>query len=279
MKKYFSLFVVGILILTASIAAQQNRGQRPGAGAGQQQGAGMATAVEVSTLTGSISEVNLGLGQGSPTVVVSGETFVLAPYHFLEEIGLTLEAGETVTISFFESRVFEGQLIAVSITKGEAVFSLRNEFGQPLWVGSRGRSQGVRGSNSRHGGRGTMTGPGARGGNGTCLGQAPGISAEDMAEMTGTVTDIQSALGQPHPMMVLDNTTSIVIGPNRAWVDSAFSLAVGDQVTVLYFAHPADDSSLVAVKISKGDQTITLRDDAGIPLGANRGRGGFGLRN
>lgn len=279
MKKYFSLFVIGILILTASIVAQQNRGQRPGTGAGQQQGAGMATPVEVFNLTGSISEVNLGLGQGSPSVVVSGETFVLAPYSYLEEIGLTLEVGDTVTITYFESKVFEGQLIIVSITKGETLYSLRNEYGQPLWAGTRGRAQGIRAAGSRHGNRGGVSGPGARGGSGTCLGQGPGISAEDLTEISGTVTDIQSALGQPQPIMVLNGTTSVIIGPNRAWVDSSFSLAAGDQVTVLYFPHPVEDGLLVAVKISKGAQTITLRDDAGIPLGAGRGRGGCRFQN
>lgn len=94
----------------------------------------------------------------------------------------------------------------------------------------------------------------------------------------GKVEAVSIAAGVQYPSIVVAGST-IKLAPVWFLLENDFELAVGDVVKVVAAVCICRDESLVAVEISKGSQTIILRDSLGIPLwikglGAGNGRGG-----
>ncbi|HEX6804200.1 MAG TPA: hypothetical protein VF133_11025 [Terriglobales bacterium] len=101
--------------------------------------------------------------------------------------------------------------------------------------------------------------------------------------ITGTVEEVQQVTGQmgtgqgwtcprgwsgTHLMLKTDAGTMLVhVGPSAYLASKNFSIAKGDQLTILgsKVQYQASDF-LIAKEITKGDQVLTLRNSAGFPL-------------
>lgn len=248
MKK--SIFIAITLVLLTSSLWAQNRGiNRGGVGPGVQTGVPR----DLTTIEGNVESVNLGFGQGNPSIVVSGVQINLGPYSYLQRSGFEVETGDAVRISAFPSAVYENTFVAVSIEnldKGISV-QLRSETGQPPRAAR------------RQGFRQRMGGLGPCGGN-------PDL--ESAQTFNGTVGSVTVGLGQGSPRVTLEDGTVFTVGPYRVWRNSDFSVAAGDHISVVAFPCAADSDRWVAMRIDNqtNGTSIILRDDSGIPVG---GRG------
>lgn len=96
--------------------------------------------------------------------------------------------------------------------------------------------------------------------------------------VSGKITAVQLAYGAQYPSITLDGKT-IKIAPVWYMLENDFELAAGDEVRVV--AAPSarpDDPSLHAVSITKvsSGATLTMRNDAGVPLWSASGKAGAG---
>ncbi|UCF37797.1 MAG: hypothetical protein JSU96_02710 [Acidobacteriota bacterium] len=251
MKKSISMTIVITLLLGSALLAQPKRGANRGAGY-----ASDGVPIETTLIEGQIAQINLGIGQGSPSVVLEdGTTVMIAPYFVLEDLGLSFSEGDHFSAEAFPSRVYDGIFVAVSVNIGGETLFLRDEFGRPSWAA--GRRGGVRGQ------RGT----------GQCGGMGPGITPQDITESTMVIEEVDMVPGRGFPTISAGGFT-IVVGPYRAWTNAPFELQVQDEITIKTFPSPFAEDTLVAVQIVKNGQTLTLRDDSGIPIGGH-GKGGY----
>ncbi|MEJ2080692.1 MAG: hypothetical protein P8Y94_00620 [Acidobacteriota bacterium] len=248
MKRFLVPFTLAVLLFTGAWA--QHRGSRnAGPGAGSQS----ATPKVLSPIEGKVTAIDLGIGQGTPSIAVEGTPVLLAPYFYLQSLGFTVEVGDRVQATVFPSLVYDDLLVTVSIdnlSQGVAA-DLRDEFGRPLW------------RNSIGGGRRVAVG---------ACGSLPNVGAAET--YTGVVASVEAAAGERYPTITLVDGPAFAAGPYRAWLQTDFSISPGDEISVLAFPCSADDSRWVAMKIvniASGTQLV-LRDDAGIPVyGAGRG--------
>lgn len=113
---------------------------------------------------------------------------------------------------------------------------------------------------------------------------APAVCSGTALDMTKTVTiegkieAVSIEAGLQYPSIVVGGKT-IKVAPVWFLLENDFELAVGDYVKVVAAPCICTDGSLAAVEITKGTQTIVLRDSLGIPLwikglAGGNGRGG-----
>lgn len=121
---------------------------------------------------------------------------------------------------------------------------------------------------------------GPRGNSGARQG-APAVCSGTALDMTSTVAiegkieAVSIEAGVQYPSIVVGGKT-IKVAPVWYLLENDFELAVGDSVKILAAPCLCTDGSLAAVEITKGPQTIVLRDSLGIPLwikGLARGEG------
>lgn len=98
------------------------------------------------------------------------------------------------------------------------------------------------------------------------------------ATISGVVSSIQTALGAQYPSIVVGGA-QIKIAPVWFMIENDFALAGGDAVKVLAAPCLCADPSLLAIEITKGSDTITLRDSLGLPLWSVRTNGQGGGMN
>ena len=110
MKKLLTAITLATLLFAGVWA--QNRGA---GNAGARQGTQSAVPKTLSTLNGTVASVDLGIAQGSPSIVVDDAQILLAPYFYLEAIGFSVEVGDEVEVIVFPSLVYDDLLVAVSI--------------------------------------------------------------------------------------------------------------------------------------------------------------------
>lgn len=94
----------------------------------------------------------------------------------------------------------------------------------------------------------------------------------------GRIEAVSIAAGVQYPSIIVAGST-IRLAPVWFLLENDFELAVGDMVKVVAAVCVCREESLAAVEISKGAETMVLRDSLGIPLwikglGAGSGRGG-----
>lgn len=190
--------------------------------------------------------LTLALADGSQIFVELG------PAAYWQNQGVTLNLGDTVTISGFSNG--EQYHAGTLTTANGAQIYLRNEAGQPLWSG----------------GNGEQGGQGAGGTNETL------IPMESWVTLNGVVTavtnnglTVQAADGQ---------TYTLQFGRADFWTSQAVTFAAGDTVSAMGFWMGSQFQTGQITKTATGER-ILLRDPNGRPLWGGPGRNGSGNGN
>lgn len=138
MKRF--LKIVGITVLTVSLfvtgafAAGGPPANRPH---NQNQGTPYIATQEKIEVAGVIESV----GAGDWTVKLSDGRVVkvgFGPYWYLEDIGLSLKVGDSVTMT---GVYVDDRFVPVSVVKDDKTFILRDSDGRPSWVGNHNNNQ------------------------------------------------------------------------------------------------------------------------------------------
>lgn len=257
---------VSILVLFLGaglyLAGQNKRGYGAGQPSGQP-----AASKDIFTVEGLVTEVSLGIGQGSPAIVVGQQRVVLGPYRFLEAAGFSVEVGDSVSAQVFESLVYEGLLIAVQVENRtrDLAIDLRDASGDPLWTSARG----YRGQRS--------TSEGGRSRSNACPGP---LDLSAALSITGKVQAVTGGAGQRNPEIILEDGTVLAAGPYRVWLEGSFTLAEGETATFTAVPCAGAEGKLVILSIEKPNgEKLVLRDDTGIPVSGRGWRAGSCSRN
>ncbi len=217
------------------------------------------TGADLVILTDAGEEITVGTGPG-----------------YMEEQGLTLQAGERVQVlGYWE----DGELKAAQLTRlqdGQTI-TLRDELGRPAWSGAGNRATAVEGTDVQvaRGGGGWSRGSGYDGeGNTDALGDGTGTGQAEVDEwltLSGTVTNADASL----LAVKLDNGELVeMIG--RPWSyaqGEGFTASTGDAVTLLGF-YENDEFEVGRIDNLTTGLSVAIRDESGRPLWAGGGRRG-----
>ena len=241
------------MIFCAAAMAGLAAAQGPRGGGMNQAGAkhsGLAM-TQVQTVTGVVSAVSIGYGMEYPTITVNKLQIKVAPVWYLLEKNFEIRAGDSLTITAARANLAaDPYLYAIDMTNSATGLKvvLRDANGLPLWS-QRGGGAGA--------GSGAGSGPGPTA-NGGCT-QILSIATD-----SGVVEQIASGIGIQMPSLTLKTAAGkllvIKLGPERILLGSDLELKAGDAVTVKY-AVTAHDDELIALAITKGGVTITLRGE------------------
>jgi hypothetical protein len=303
------ILVVGAAIRTAdktghaaeAYAAGEGQGYGGGQGRGQQttgqavtgqgrnQGAGAlalegATAAEAwTTYEGTIVQAPeagvdmiIATEEGQEILIGTGPGY-------LDEMGLTLQAGEQVQVQgYWEDDEFKaGQ---VTRLRDGATVALRDTYGRPAWSGAGQRQNAVTTTTSAAGGRGQ-----GGGGRGAAVQAAPGTGilgegnldapgdglgtgqaqVDEWLTLAGTVTAVDAA----EMIVQIDGSGELLID-GRPWSflqEQGFQATVGQRLSLTGF-YENDDFEVGAVDNLSTGQSVSIRDTSGRPLWAGRGR-------
>lgn len=101
----------------------------------------------------------------------------------------------------------------------------------------------------------------------------PRYNTATEVSLQGTVTKVETHMGRmgwngTHLVVSFDaETLDVHVGPSNYLAQQAFSVAVGEQIQVTGSRTKFEGSDvLIAREIKKGDQVLTLRNSAGIPV-------------
>lgn len=112
----------------------------------------------------------------------------------------------------------------------------------------------------------------------------PNYDTTKETTVTGTVQAVNQHTGRMGGMMTGTHLTvetgtgaiDVHVGPTRWLADHKYEFAVGDRVEIVGARVTIDNAdAIIAREITKNGQTIQLRNEAGRPLWAGRGRMGF----
>ena len=254
MKSTFQLMIC--LAAIAGLAVAQ--GSRHGAGGGgMRQGAldqSNLAMTKLQTVTGAVTAVNIGYDMQYPSITVNRQQIKVAPVWYLLEKDFEIRAGDNLTILAAPSvAASDSYLYAIEITNNPTNLKvvLRDASGVPLWS-RQGAGPGA--------GAGTGSGPMA---GGDCT-QVLSFGSE-----SGVIEQIASGVGIQMPTLTLKTAAGkllvIKLGPERILPQADLELKGGDAITVKY-AVTSHEDELVALAITKGSVTITLRGDDCRPI-------------
>lgn len=247
-----------VLVLAAGFGNLLAQGRGPGRPA-----EGPAPAPKaLFQLDGEVQQVDVAIGQRNLSIMVGGDTVVLAPQFDLERHDFTVEPGDWVRAEVFESPGRGGFLLAtkvLNVTRNQTA-ELRDGSGQPLW------------RTARRGARGRL-------GRGPCGGVVRDVDAAET--FTDIVSEAGTESGPRYPRVTLSSGRTLAMGPYRVWTDQGFEVSVGDEVEVT--AYPcstgADRWVVMAVDNLTTGKKLQLRDEAGFPAPTRGwGVGGVGRR-
>jgi hypothetical protein len=247
MKSSFQ--IATCLAAIAGLAVAQ--GPRNGAGAGgmRQGGMGQSTLsmTTLETVTGAVTAVNIGYGMQYPSITINKLQIKVAPVWYLLEKNFEIRSGDNLTIVAAPSTsASDPYLYAVEMTNTATKLKvvLRDASGLPLWSGHSGS-------------------PGAGAGSGR-MAEGDCVQVLSIATESGVIDQITSGIGIQMPSLTLKTAAGkllvIKLGPERILLGSDLELKAGDAVTVKYAA-TSHDGELVALAITKGSVTITIRGD------------------
>jgi len=117
-------------------------------------------------------------------------------------------------------------------------------------------------------GMGQGMGPGGSPGQ---MGQRAGLNVAAQVTVEGTISALTLSYGAQYPAVTV-NQKVIRLAPVWYLLDNGLELALNDRVKLV--AAPstvAGDSALYALSVTKGTQTLQLRDALGVPLWLGRG--------
>jgi hypothetical protein len=241
-----------IAICLAAIAGPAfAQGPRNGAGAGGMRQGGMNQAdlamTKLQTVSGAVTAVNIGYGMQYPSITVNKLQIKVAPVWYLLEKNFEIRYGDNLTIVAAPSTsASDSYLYAIEMTNTatKSKLVLRDASGLPLW--------------SRQGG-----GPGAGAGSGP-MADGDCTQVLSIANESGVIENIASGLGIQMPSLTLKTAAGkllvIRLGPERILLEADLELKAGDTISVKY-AVTSHEDELVALAITKGSVTITLRGD------------------
>ncbi len=216
----------------------------------------------------------------------AGEIVVGTGPGYLDEMGLSLQAGEQVQVQGYWE---DGEFKAGQVTRlrDGATVALRDEYGRPAWSGAGRRQNAVvltaGEATSQGGGRWGAGGQGAAGqdasvqpyggegnldapGDGLGTGQA---QVDEWLTVAGTVT-----VANTDEMVVqLDGDGEVVLD-GRAWrflQEEGFQAQAGQRLSLTGF-YEEGDFEVGAVQDLSSGQSLSVRDENGRPLWAGRGR-------
>jgi hypothetical protein len=202
---------------------------------------------KLQTVTGSVTAVSIGYGMQYPSITIDKLQIKAAPVWWLLEENFEIRAGDNLTVLAAPSiSASDPYLYAVEMTNNTTKVKvvLRDANGSPLW-------------SQRRGGAGARIGSGPFAG-GDCA------QVLSIANESGVVEQIASGVGIQMPTLTLKTAAGkllvIKLGPERILLEADFELKAGDSITVKY-AVTSHDGELVALAITKGAVTITLRGD------------------
>jgi len=199
---------------------------------------------KLQTITGTVSDVNIGYGMAYPSITVNQLQIKLAPVWYLLDKGFEIKAGDAVSLVAAPSTLTsDAYLHAIEITNTSTKvrIELRDSSGLPLWT-------------RRGGGNGAGSGPMAQGG---CCDVSTAVTA------TGTVDKVSMGVGIQMPTLTLNAGGTLLViklGPERILLEADLELKAGDTVTVKYVQAACTDE-LVALSITVAGKTVVLRDD------------------
>ena len=252
MKSTFQIAICMAAIAGLAVA----QGPRNGAGTGGMRQGGMQQSnlamTKLQTVTGAVAAVNIGYGMQYPSITVNQLQIKIAPVWYLLEKNFEIRSGDNLTIIAAPSTsASDSYLYAIEMTNTatRSKLVLRDASGLPLWSGQ-GRGPGA----------GTGSSPM---GDGDCT-QVLSIATE-----SGVIEQIASGIGIQMPSLTLKTSAGkllvLKLGPERILLEADLELKAGDAITVKY-AVTSHEDELVALAITKGSVTITLRGDDGRPL-------------
>lgn len=178
---------------------------------------------------------------------------------YMEDQGLTLEAGEAVQVRGYWE---DGEFKAAELTRlrdGETI-TLRDQIGIPAWGGRGRNAQAAAG-----GGYGSENSADALA-DGTATGPA---QVNEWLTLNGTVTSVDT-----NALVLQTGDGQEIVVENRAWwfaQDQGFSAAAGDSVTVVGF-YEGQDFEVGRIDNLTSGQTADIREVGGRPLWAGGGR-------
>ncbi len=216
-----------------------------------------------------------GMSYGVHLMVKTDEKTVsvhLGPGWYIEEQGITIEPEDKVEIS--GSKVtFDGEeaVIAAEVKKGDETLKLRNENGISLWSGWR-RSPEIRPFNQR--GMCWIAACGC----GPCIQYCSVYSPNKMETVYGDVVSVEKATpgrGMSFGVHLIvkseEETLSVRLGPIWYMENQGFTIKPDEKVEIK--GHRISDrgeSAIIAAEVTKGDETLKLRDESGLPLWRGR---------
>jgi hypothetical protein len=202
------------------------------------------------TLSGAVTAVDIGYAMQFPTVTINKIQVKVAPIWYLLDNNFEIKAGDNLTVVAVPSTLpSDPYLYAITITnpKTNAKITLRDANGLPEWT------QGARSGNT-----GAGQGAGSMGGAGECA-QLLSVATE-----SGVVQQVTSGAHIQMPTLVLKTSggklLEIKLGPERILLNADLELKAGDSIAVKY-AVTANDAELIALAITKGGVTVTLRGE------------------
>lgn len=214
-------------------------------------GAGYSTLAmtKTQTVAGPVTVVSIGYGAEYPSLTVNKLQIKAAPVWYLLEKNFEIQTGDNVSIVAAPSTVAsDPYLYAIEITNTatKAHIVLRDGNGLPLW-------------SQRGGACGNGPGPMA---DGPC-----GVLS--IATETGVVEQVAAGPGVQMPSLTLKTAAggllTVKLGPERLLLKADLELKAGDTISVKY-AVTSHDGELVALAITKGPVTVTLRGDDCRPI-------------
>jgi hypothetical protein len=204
---------------------------------------------KLQTVTGAVTAVSIGYGMQYPSITIDKLQIKAAPVWWLLEENFEIRAGDNLTVLAAPSlSASDPYLYAVEMTNNTTKVKvvLRDANGLPLW-------------SQRRGGAGAGAGPGSGPMAGGDCAQVLSIATE-----SGVVERVASGVGIQMPTLTLKTAAGkllvIKLGPERILLDADLELEAGDSITVKYAITSRDDE-LVALAITKGAVTVTLRGD------------------
>lgn len=242
-----------------------------------------ATDVDIITLSGVVSAVNLEPGQGMPSITLgSGSiavTILIGPHRLLLDNKFEIKLDQFLEVKAFKDPRTGNAFVATEIkdTKSGTTLVLRNASGIPHITGGPGGMRhggpglGVQGSGAMGRGRGMVHDPGDTRGARGCA-DCSNLDLSKKTTLVGTVQIVEMAAGQGYPNFTLlladKSTVTVVTGPFWALQQANFTIAKGDSLSVVAYPSLQHEGAYVAAEIKneKTGQNVVLRGENGAPL-------------